>query len=140
MSEGLIIGYQTTDDTVPIAVNRILTRDSDGDVVATTVPGVDVPIVGVSSGAVAARTTSSQKDIPVKTQGLARVPKPTDLAMKVGFIVTTNGTTTVGTDNGSTCIMATTATTLAGGYKDLGRVARDAATTDTEVLIALNIR
>ena len=140
MSEGLVIGYQTTSDTVPITVNKILTRDADGDVIATTVAHVDTPIVGVSSGAVAARTTGSQKDIPVKVQGLARVPKPTDLAMKAGFIVTTNGTTTVGTGDGSTVIMATTATTLGGGYNTLGRVAKDAATTDTEVLLALNIR
>jgi len=140
MSEGLVIGYQTTSDTVPIKVNKIVVRNSSGDVLATTVAAADTPIVGVTQGAVAARTTASQKDIPVKMQGLARVPKSTDLAMKVGFIVTTNGTTTVGTGDGSTVIMATTATTLGGGYNTLGRVAKDAATTDTEVLIALNIR
>lgn len=140
MSEGLVIGYQTTSDTVPITVNKILTRNSSGDVLATTVAAADTPIVGVSSGAVAARTTGSQKDIPVKVQGLAYVPKPTDLAMKVGFIVSTGGTTTISTGDGSTVIMATTATTLGGAYKDLGRVAKDAAATDTEVLVALNIR
>lgn len=142
MTEGLgtKIKFQTTSDTAEIAAGRILVSDASGDVLATTVPGVDGPVVGVSVTKVASRTTASQKDITVQVSGLASVPKPTDLEIVAGAMLYCMATTTtVGTGSGSTCLEATNATTINDGFEVLGRAAYDATTADANVIVNLRL-
>ena len=139
---GVKIALQTTSDTAAIAAGRILVAPyNSGDVLATTVPGVDVCVVGVSASEVASKSAAAKTDIAVQTSGVTSVPKPTDLSVYAGNIVSViNGTTTVGTGSGSTCLYATVATTLASGYLALGRCVKNATTTDTDVEVELNLQ
>lgn len=143
MTEGLgrKIKFQTTSDTVEIEAGRIVVSDSSGDILATTVPGTDGPVVGVSATKVDSRTTASQEDITVQVSGMVSVPKPTDLAVVTGAMMYCMATTTtVGTGSGSTCLEATNATTISSGYNTLGRAAYDATTADANVIINLELR
>lgn len=142
MTEGLgrTIKFQTTSDTVEIAAGRMVTRDGSGDVLATTVPGVDNPMVGVSATKVASRSVASQKNIVVQVSGMVSVPKPTDLEVFAGAMMYCMATTTtVGTGSGSTCLEATQGTTLAAGYAYIGRAAYDATTADANVIVNLQL-
>jgi len=138
---GVKIALQTTSDTAEIEVGRILVAPyASGDVLATTVAGVDVVVMGVSASKVASRTTAAKADISVQVSGVVSVPKPIDLQIFAGNMVSViNGTTTVGTGSGSTCLYATAATTLSSGYVALGRCVKNATTTDTEVEVNLNL-
>ena len=139
--EGRTIQFQSTSDTVEIAAGRICGVNSSGLIIATTVLSVDIPIIGVSGSKVASRDTASSEDIAIQMEGVASVPKHTDLSIAAGAILqVTAATTTVGTGSGSTCLMATTATTIAGAYLTLGRAAAAATTSDANVLVKLGIR
>ncbi len=139
--KGLNVQFTSTSDTAAIASGKILTANSSGNVSATTLPSVDLPIVGISVTQIASRTSASQKLITVQTSGIVDVAKTTTASFVEGAMCYVQATTTtVGTGSGSTCLMAASATTVAAAYNTLWRCVKAATTSDTTVQINLNLR
>jgi hypothetical protein len=136
-SAGRTIAFQTTSDTVEIAVGRIVTSDSSGNILATTVSGVDVPVAGVSATKVASRDAAAQKDISVQMSGVVTVPKITGAIVLGAYVYSSATTTTIGTGSGSTCVGAASATTAGTMHSRLGRCVKAATATDDYVEVEL---
>jgi len=136
MSDGTNIEYQTTSDTALIDVGYILAA-SAGAAIATTVPSVEIPIIGVAKSKVAALTTAAESDIAVQISGPCTCKKESSAPIALGAIVSAAATATVG---GITMLVAASGTTAAtGSYCQLGRCTKAATTSDTEVDVYLNL-
>ena len=134
IGEGRFFEKNTSSTTVEIPVGRILEYDSSDDLVLpTTTINVD-QLAGVSASKVAARTTATKKKIVVQVYGLTHICCAANAGFGVGKLVRA---TEAGRAAAAALATTITGTALAAC---IGRVVeKDATTTGTTILVALNL-
>jgi len=138
VSEGRLIGAQTSSTTVQILPGRIVEWDSSGNIVLpTTTPAVDTQ-AGVSASKVALRTSATKEDIMIQQSGLTHIVCAANSAFTYGGFIRS---ATVGTGAGyaSSAALATTITSTALAAVIGKVVIPDATTTGTTVVVNLGI-